>query len=86
MQSHISELRRIDGYGISHMNLDAGLTLDQAVGGGKMLSVDPPDCNSGGEGSTSCSITGCSVTVGTGYYACCYTDETGAHCVAVENP
>lgn len=51
---------------------------------------DDPQCDSGGPGSTSCSISysggingggfggngsgECSVTCGTGYYSCCYLD------------
>jgi len=46
-------------------------------------------CESGGTGATSCSISGCfdsscSVSCGTGFYACCYCDGTppgiGPHC------
>lgn len=46
------------------------------------------DCEQGGEGSTSCSVTsnsgaGCSVSCGTGYYACCNETAIGpndCHC------
>ena len=46
----------------------------------------PPDCPSGGTGSTSCSVScggggqGCSVGCGAGYYACCHCTN-GCHCV-----
>ena len=36
------------------------------------------NCTAGGEGSTSCSVTGCSVSCGAGYYACC--NPTGPQC------
>ena len=47
-------------------------------------------CNHGGEGSTSCSITNsgygsCSVSCGTGYYACCvkgsWSTKQSCHCI-----
>lgn len=53
-------------------------------------SISPGgSCTSGGTGATQCSIdgafgTGCSVTCGTGYYACC--DDNTVKCYCVKNP
>ncbi|MGB9610452.1 MAG: hypothetical protein ACPL7M_05720 [Bryobacteraceae bacterium] len=43
-------------------------------------------CTSGGDGSTSCSPGGggCSVTCGTGYYACCNADSNQCRCRKAE--
>jgi len=42
-------------------------------------------CASGGAGSTSCGVgdtwSHCSVTCGTGYYACCQSDGNTCHCI-----
>ncbi len=44
----------------------------------------PDNCCAGGPGSTSCSLsngdTGCSVTCGAGYYACCLCSGNGCSC------
>lgn len=44
------------------------------------------DCTSGGSGSTSCSISGCSVSCGSGYYACCRSIPfQGPSCKCISN-
>lgn len=44
------------------------------------------NCTSGGTGSTSCSVndvwSGCSVSCGVGYYACCVGDSNTCSCIA----
>ncbi len=53
------------------------------------LKLDAPNkncknCTSGGEGATSCGVndtfSGCSVSCGSGYYACCDGDSNTCHC------
>jgi hypothetical protein len=57
-------------------------------------SMTSLSCTSGGAGSTECSITGtigpvssgCSVSCGTGYYACCDDGTVVCQCVATKPP
>lgn len=58
-----------------------------ATPGKAAVLVDEGSCNSGGPGSSSCSIGmagfSCSVTCQEGYYACCnyVGSNSGCHCV-----
>ncbi|MFV0248866.1 MAG: hypothetical protein ACK5H1_07895 [Tenacibaculum sp.] len=70
-------------------NSSETLTIEELINKlNRELSVHNGDCEQGGEGSTSCSITsntgaGCSVSCGSGYYACCNETLLGAndcHC------
>lgn len=57
-----------------------GIIVDVDFSGGKK-------CSSGGEGATSCQIedvfSGCSVSCGSGYYACCNSGSNNCKCVSI---
>lgn len=54
--------------------------FDQDPYGGGGGGGGGSSCNSGGHGSTSCSVNGCSVSCSTGYYACCSTSGPNCYC------
>jgi hypothetical protein len=55
------------------------------AGGERPLAIcGGGDCTSGGDGSTQCSVTGCSVTCSAGYYACCNSNTVNCKCC--QNP
>ncbi len=59
---------------------------ERTDGGGGPGKTPSRDCHSGGPGSTSCSTHGqtysCTVTCGSGYYACC--DMSGIECTCIK--
>lgn len=74
----------------------AGASLVEQIGTLPEIDEQPPidmiyeldpdeDCESGGVGSSSCSVDGCSVTCAAGYYACCDTDWIN-ECGCRKNP
>lgn len=75
-QNYIAE---IYGYGLIYNKIkkevidNPSLIIDELTADSsfKVSSIDIRGCNSGGEGSSSCSIDGCSVSCDLGYYACC---------------
>lgn len=61
--------------GLSVFVLTASVFIRPLPAQGRQLT-----CESGGEGSSSCSVGSCSVSCNAGFYACCNTTG-GCHCV-----
>jgi hypothetical protein len=72
-QNYIAE---IYGQGLAYNEIKKENTnnpefLIEQLTSSRTFSLHSKGCGAGGEGSSSCSIDGCSVTCSEGYYACC---------------
>lgn len=87
------KVTHLAGYGLSRRSglwpVAEGVTLQQALEStlqgcrtqDAFGAVIQSYCDSGGEGSTSCSIScGCSVSCGSGYHSCCDADKCSCTC------
>ena len=89
-------INQINGYGLSYRTGEYSLKLIEnpkniseiLLLNGKSVSINSNKCDSGGQGSTGCSTDGgiasggssCSVTCGSGYYACCMDAVNECRC------
>lgn len=96
----ISNFEKVTGGGVAHMLIDKNeikslnidIEYDQIKLKNSIYNIydngsDPlaRGCHSGGVGSTSCSVPGCSVSCARGYYSCCIPSTPTPSCGCLPN-